>query len=303
MRKRSIFAGAAAALLIVGTGGAAIGANLALLGTERDASSVGQLEVVTARAELDTDGDTTTDGTSGTPAAATSDGITAEQAVGIAAAEVGGTLIGVEWTVERGRSVYEVERLLEDGRRVEVYVDVADGSIIEVEVEGRASTAPTAPTSPAIGAERAVEIAVAEVGGALVEVERDREDGRDVYGVELRQADGRVLDVHVDAVTGAVVRIEEDRDDDRPSAIVPSTPPSPSTEPLIGAERAVEIAVAQVGGTLVDVERDREDGREVYDIELRLADGRILGVDVDVVTGAVLRSELESDDDLDDDDD
>ena len=317
MNKRSIVAGAAAALLVAGTGGAAIGANLALLGTERDASDVGRLDVVTARAELDTEaGPTAPDGTDATPTVATSDGFTAEEAVAIAAAEVGGTLLEVEWTTERGRNVYEVERLLDDGRRVEVYVDAADGTVLEVEVEGRASTAPMPSAGPAIGTDRAIEIAVAEVGGTLVEVERDREDGIDLYGVALRQADGSILDVHVDAVTGAVLRIEVERratsssSGSGPATPAPAPVPSAPSGSEIGADRAVEIAIAQVGGTLVDVERDREDGVAVYDVELRQADGSILGVDVDRSTGAVLRVGIEDadwddddDDDWDDDDD
>ena len=319
MRKRSIVAGAAAALLVVGTGGAAIGANLALLGTDRDASSVGQLEVVTARAQLDpaavaadTSGGTTEPTASDAAPAATPSGITAEMAIAIAAAEVGGTFVEVEWTTERGRSVFEVEQRLADGTRVEVYVDAADGSVLEIEREGRLSdladraresirgTSSASSPVAVIDAARAVEIAVAAVGGTLVEVERDREDGVDVYGVELRQADGRILDVHVDAVSGAVLRVEDewrdddddgdDRDDwdDREDERAWS-----GVTDAISSDAAARIAREAVGGgDVVEVERDEHRGRAIWEVSLREG-GRTTEVYVDAVSGEVLEIDID----------
>lgn len=319
MRKRSIVAGAAAALLVVGTGGAAIGANLALLGTDRDPSSVGQLEVVTARAQLDptvveadTSGGTTEPTASDAAPAATPAGITAEMAIAIAAAEVGGTFIEVEWTTERGRSVFEVEQRLADGTRVEVYVDAADGSVLEIEREGRLSdladraresirgTSSASSPVAVIDAARAVEIAVAAVGGTLVEVERDREDGVDIYGVELRQADGRILDVHVDAVSGAVLRVEDewrdddddgdDRDDwdDREDERAWS-----GVTDAISSDAAARIAREAVGGgDVVEVERDEHRGRAIWEVSLREG-GRTTEVYVDAVSGEVLEIDID----------
>lgn len=318
MRKRSIVAGAAAALLVVGTGGAAVGANLALLGTDRDASDVGQLEVVTARAQLDTsavtaavdaEGDPADAGSTstGTTPTATPAGITAEMAIAIAAEEVGGTFVEVDWTTERGRSVFEVERRLADGTRVEVYVDAADGTVLEVEREGRLAdlaerarasvTGDTSGPATTIDATRAVEIAVAAVGGTLVEVERDREDGIDVFGVELRQADGRILDVHVDAVSGVVLFVEEERrddderddEDDREDERAWS-----GVTDAITSDAAVGIAREAVGGgELLEVERSEHRGRAVWEVYLR-QDGRTTEVYVDAVSGEVL--EIDTDD-------
>jgi uncharacterized membrane protein YkoI len=218
MSKRSIAAGAAAALLIAGTGGAAIGANLALLGTERDASTVGRLEIVTARAQLATnggadeaDGSSTGSRPGGSEPTA---GITAERAIAIAAAEVGGTFVEVEWTTERGRSVFEVERRLPDGSRIEVSVDAADGTVLEIEREGREGDREAerawSGVTDAIPSDAAVGIARAAVGGGeLVEVGRSEHRGRAIWEVYLRD-DGRTTEVYVDAVSGEVLEIDID---------------------------------------------------------------------------------------------
>lgn len=324
MQKRTIIAGAAAALLVAGTGGAAIGANLTLLGAERDASGVGRLEIETARAELATA--PLTDGSAspspaapaapGAPTAAAAPttapvatGLPAAEAIAVAQDAVGGTLLEVEWSVERGRTVFEVTLRTEDGRRVEVYVDAADGTVVEIEEQGGlaalagrtredvgAALDVVRPDTTGITAERAIAIATAEVGGRVLEVEREREDGVDVYGVYLGQDDGRILDVMIDAVSGAVLRIEEEwRDDDdddrddRDDAAAWS-----GVTGTIAPDAAVAAARAAVGGgDLVEVEREDRRGAPVYEVELRL-DGRTVEVYVDAVSGAVL--EIDSDD-------
>ena len=305
MERRTIVAGAAAALLVAGTGGAAIGANLTLLGTERDDAGVGRLEVETARAELATaaladDGaapasdapDASTAPASDVPDAPTApatataaEGLTAAEAIAVARAAVGGTLLEVEWSVERGRTVFEVTLRTEDGRRVEVEVDAADGTVLEIEEQGglaalaerareEAGSAldvvrPDTTGTSGITAERAIAIATAEVGGRVLEVEREREDGVDVFGVELGQDDGRILDVMIDAVSGAVLRIEEEwRDDDdddrddRDDAAAWS-----GVTGAIAPDAAVAAARAAVGGgDLVEVEREGRRGAPVYEV-------------------------------------
>lgn len=43
------------------------------------------------------------------------------------------------------------------------------------------------------------------IGGALIEVELDCEDGRPLYVLEVRTPQGRLIEIVVDAVTGAIV--------------------------------------------------------------------------------------------------
>lgn len=324
--KQTVLAGATAGLLVVGAGGAAIGANLALQDGEEDRSALGRLEVVTARAELDAErlddtapaeADATTpvpveyDTASGddTPVSVdplpvvdpTPSSITAAEAIAIAEAQVGGTLVEVELSTEGGRTVFEVERRLTDGRLMEVTIDAADGTVLEVEQEGVESS----PSVPAegevlIGLDAAVAAATAEVGGTLVEVELEREGGRTHYEVELRGADGVLREVQVDAVTGAVLRVEEDDDadgdDDRDEDRDDDGDDERAWDGVSGtitSDAAVEAARAAAGGgTLVEVERDEEDGRPVWEVELR-TDGGVIEVAVDAVSGAVLEVEVD----------
>ncbi|EGJ20283.1 hypothetical protein RSWS8N_19024 [Cereibacter sphaeroides WS8N] len=57
-------------------------------------------------------------------------------------------------------------------------------------------------------------------------------------------------------------------------------------------------------GRVLEVElEEADDGRMVYEFEILRSDGRLIEVDVDVVTGLVVEVEDEEDDDDDDDDD
>ena len=267
MTNRTVLAAAAAAVLVAGTGGAAIGANMALLGSEQP-SEVGRLEVTSTSAELDLAGVAVASAAaSGTPSDATltpavpvpaadptpaptdavpavpstssaptapapvlgavpDDGrVTADEAIAIAQAVVPGTVLEVELDVERGRTVYEVTLRAADGRRVEIYVDAADGAVLEIEEERddeddrddrddiderdddeRVWDGLTGAITP----DAAVAAAMAAVGGGdLVEVERDEHRGRAAYEVYLR-VDGDLTEVYVDALSGAVLEVDSD---------------------------------------------------------------------------------------------
>ncbi|MTK01112.1 PepSY domain-containing protein [Micromonospora sp. CP22] len=101
---------------------------------------------------------------------------------------------------------------------------------------GTTTADPTAPADPtgtpvppsqpategdAVSMERAVEIALAQVGGGQVtETERDEEDGRAVWEVEIVNGDTE-HEIDVDRQTGEIVKAEQepvdddDDDDDR----------------------------------------------------------------------------------------
>jgi uncharacterized membrane protein YkoI len=48
------------------------------------------------------------------------------------------------------------------------------------------------------------------IGGEVIEVELDREDGRYVYELTVVSPSGRLLEVKVDAATGAILEVEDD---------------------------------------------------------------------------------------------
>ncbi|MET1411774.1 PepSY domain-containing protein [Roseibium sp. HPY-6] len=68
--------------------------------------------------------------------------------------------------------------------------------------------------APALDETRAIEIALAEVPGTVQETELEREDGKQVYEIEILTADGLEMEVEIDAETGAVLEVEADGDDD-----------------------------------------------------------------------------------------
>lgn len=51
------------------------------------------------------------------------------------------------------------------------------------------------------------------------------------------------------------------------------------------------------GGRVIEVEFEREHGRYLYELELVTPSGRLLELDVDAATGAVLKEEAEREDD------
>jgi uncharacterized membrane protein YkoI len=47
-------------------------------------------------------------------------------------------------------------------------------------------------------------------GGRVIEIESDRDNGREVYEIELLDNDGRVIELEIDAMTGEVLETEYD---------------------------------------------------------------------------------------------
>ncbi|MBT8459328.1 MAG: PepSY domain-containing protein [Boseongicola sp.] len=62
--------------------------------------------------------------------------------------------------------------------------------------------------------EQAIEIALTEVPGQLIEVEREREDGIQIFEVEIRNAEGVEMELEIDAETGEILEVEAEDDDD-----------------------------------------------------------------------------------------
>ncbi len=74
-----------------------------------------------------------------------------------------------------------------------------------------------------------------------------------------------------------------------------------SREPVPAAlsiDQAREIALAQArGGTIAEEELEREGDASIYSFDIRLADGRLVEVEIDALTGAVLGDDEESGED------
>ncbi len=164
MDKRIMFSAAGAVVLVVAAGSAALGVNLGLLQAQQE-SSIGQLEVATASAELAPPVETViieeeviipapepapvpapapapepapapAAAATPAPAPAAPRPIDATRAVAIALATVGdGSLIAVEGEWSSGSAMFDVALRLPDGRRAEILVDGTTGAVMGVAFE------------------------------------------------------------------------------------------------------------------------------------------------------------------------
>lgn len=151
-----------------------------------------------------------------------SDYITSERAKEIALDDAGvresdAVFLKVKLDWDDGRAEYEVE-FYSGNREYDYDIDAITGAIRSsdrdmddfdiIQVAGGTDSADL------IGTERAKEIALerAPSGARVVRCELDRDDGRTVYEVELR--DGRMeYDCDIDAATGTILHWDSDYDD------------------------------------------------------------------------------------------
>lgn len=128
-------------------------------------------------------------------------------------------------------------------------------------------------TKAYIGAEKALEIALAHAGvqkGAVkdIEVELDFKRGIMVYEVEFKTG-GMEYEHLINAITGEIIEDKQKLDDDGDDAIVP--------ENAINAQKARSIAfehagVAAENVTDFEIDLDRKNGVTVYEVEFRAGD-------------------------------
>ncbi|WP_051289968.1 PepSY domain-containing protein [Paenibacillus massiliensis] len=162
-----------------------------------------------------------------------------------------------------------------------------------------------------IGAEQAVQKALAAFNGTVEGVELERKGTSLYYEVDIENSQGQERDVLVDAYTGKVLKIRIDDDYDkgisRQSGQSTQSPSSTnkqsSSSTVINEQRATDIALKQVNGSRVlELELDRERGKLVYEIEVRISGGTA-DVVIDAGTGKVLHVDKDWDDDDDNHDD
>jgi len=83
-------------------------------------------------------------------------------------------------------------------------------------VGGAASmvSAQSAAAQTGLTEEQVIEIALSVIPGEVQEVELEREDGMQVYEIEILSANGSEMEVEVNALTGDVLEVEAEDDDD-----------------------------------------------------------------------------------------
>jgi len=114
---------------------------------------------------------------------------------------------------ENGRQVWDIE-FSGNGQDLEFYVDIETGEFLKAPGSASSSStpAPIRSASGEVSRDEAAEIALAVVpNGTLIEVDRDRERGRDVWYVAIRVGN-RVHEVYVDMGNGEIVLHESYED-------------------------------------------------------------------------------------------
>ncbi|WP_010096339.1 PepSY domain-containing protein [Ornithinibacillus scapharcae] len=128
----------------------------------------------------------------------------------IALSEQDGYVESIDLEKEHGRLYYEVD--IEQGNKdYEIDIDASTGEVLTVDFDDDSMEEEKSEYNFAdfITVEKAKEIAVGELGGKVIEIELDEDDGRYEYDLELRTDVGEA-DITLDAVTGEILEVEID---------------------------------------------------------------------------------------------
>jgi uncharacterized membrane protein YkoI len=141
--------------------------------------------------------------------------------------------------------------------------------------------------------EEASDIVLAKVeNGVIHEVEKDRENGRLVYEIEVKN-DEYEFEFKVDAANGEIIKEEREKHLGQKAATGENgnSENAAKDEAVISIGEAKGIAKKEVPGELEDIELERENGKLVYDVEIKNyqnGDDDDVTVYVDAITGKVL---------------
>lgn len=154
-----------------------------------------------------------------------------------------------------------------------------------------------------IGTDAAVEQALTHAslsydGITLLKTELDWDDGMMVYEVEFH-AGGYEYDYEINAKTGDILKSEKEREDDIPS--VPSVPSGGNDGNYLSVEQAKSLVFAHAeinadSAWNIDIDFERDNGLAVYEISFK-ANAYEYDYEINAVTGDILKSEKERDDD------
>ena len=156
--------------------------------------------------------------------------------------------------------------------------------------------------------EQARKIALERVKGEIVDEEYEKENGKMVYGFEIKQADGTVMEVKVDEMTGKIIYVgkddgdadENDGDDDDDNSMNSGGEKSEQNEAMLMKQakitkaEAEKIALKKAPGTVEEGELEMENGKLVYSFDIRNAKGTITEVQVDAKDGKIVSVEEET---------
>lgn len=169
-----------------------------------------------------------------------------------------------------GRRIYEITILRNDGERTKLLIDAISGD----ELSHAADEA-----MPRIDMAASLQKLLARHPGHVLELElKQSAQNRLIYEIQVILEDGRLREFVVDAASGELI----DSNGRRQEVL----------KRLMPLPEILERLPARYRGTILEIELEYDqDGRHFYEVEVRLADGRVFELDIDAITGKVLNGE------------
>ena len=122
-----------------------------------------------------------------------------------------GTVVKVEFKIEKGAPIYEFDIESKDGKAWDIECDANTGKIVEVEQEVRGANDPAFKAKAKITEPEARNIALKAYPGEIKEVEYEIEPNGDAsFEFDIITKDGKEVKVEVDAATGKIVETSEE---------------------------------------------------------------------------------------------
>jgi uncharacterized membrane protein YkoI len=122
-----------------------------------------------------------------------------------------------------------------------------------------------------------------QVKGEIVKIELEKKNGKDIYEINVKSADGAKWEFKCDKASAKI--LEKDRE--LPNAEHPAF----TAQKKIDEAQARKIALEAYPGTITKVEYEIEkDGTAIYEFDIDLNDGREMEVEVDAATGKIVKT-------------
>lgn len=127
------------------------------------------------------------------------------------------------------------------------------------------------------GLEACVSAGLAAHPGKAVSVRYEVEDGKRQYEIDIMGNDGNLWEVECDAKTGKILESEREVAEDAAEFV---------SKAKVRLDAAMKTALDKYPGTIMKIEYEIEDGGKVaYEFDIKTADGKLVEVEVDAVTG------------------
>lgn len=120
-----------------------------------------------------------------------------------------GKVVSVEAEIEKGRAIYEFDIATDDGKEWEVECDVKTAKLTEEELDVDANS-DEFKSKAKVSLEDAKKTALAKYPGQIESIEHELENGNPVFEFDIKQANGKEIEVEVSAVTGQIGESEEE---------------------------------------------------------------------------------------------